>query len=104
MTSRKLYRNPNVRLGLWIGLVLLVAVPVYYVRQMLALLLIFAAFFFVATGIVFALYLISHAGQLSLAKAEPYALSAARAGRRGLGFVGDFSRKQFRRQNSETAP
>jgi hypothetical protein len=93
-----------VRVTFWIAVIALVALQLYYVREMLALLILFAAFFAVATAIVLALYLVNRAGQFSLSKAEPYAISAARAGRRGLGFVGEVSRKPFRRQHSETAP
>jgi len=104
MTPREIYRNRKVRVTFWIAVIALVALQLYYVREMLALLILFAAFFAVATAIVLALYLVNRAGQFSLSKAEPYAISAARAGRRGLGFVGEVSRKPFRRQHSETAP
>lgn len=104
MTPREMYRNRKVRRAFWIGVIALVALQLYYVREMLALLILFAVFFAVATGIVLALYLVNRAGQYSLSKAEPYAVSAARAGRRGLGFVGEVSKKPFRRQHSETAP
>jgi purine-cytosine permease-like protein len=104
MTTREIYRNPKVRRWFWVGVIALVALQLYYVREMLALLILFAAFFAVATAIVLALYLVNRAGQFSLSKVEPYAVSAARAGRRGLGFVGEVSRRPFRRQHSETAP
>ncbi|MGO9639956.1 MAG: hypothetical protein ACLP1Y_01445 [Candidatus Acidiferrales bacterium] len=104
MTTRELYRHPKVRLGFWIGLVLLAAVPLYYVREMLALLVLFAVFFAVVTTVALALYLVNYIGQAGLTKGEPYVRSVARASRRGLGFVGEFSKKPFRRQHSETAP
>jgi len=104
MSLRELYRNQKVRVGFWIGVVALIALQLYYVREMLALLILFAAFFVVAMIIVLALYLVNYVGQSSLEKAEPYARSVARASRRGLGFVGEVSRKPFRRQHSETAP
>jgi len=104
MTARQMYRNPKVRRSFWIAVVVVVALQLYYVQELLALLILFAAFFAVATVLVLALYLVNHAGQVSLTKVEPYAVSVARAGRRGLGFVGEFSKKPFRRQHSETAP
>jgi len=104
MTPREIYQNRKVRLWFWVGVIALVALQLYYVREMLALLILFAVFFAIVTGLVLLLYLINRAGQFSLSKAEPYAVSAARAGRRGLGFVGEVSRKSFRRQHSETAP
>jgi len=104
MTARQMYRNPKVRRLFWIAVVAGVALQLYYVQELLALLILFAAFFAVATVLVLALYLVNHAGQFSLAKMEPYAVSVARAGRRGLGFLGEFSKKPFRRQHSETGP
>lgn len=104
MTSLERYRNPRVQLGFWIGAIALAALQLYFVRQMLALLVIFAAFFFVAAGIVLALYLIHQVGQFILVRTEPHILTMARASRRGLGSLGEFSKKQFRRQNSEVVP
>jgi hypothetical protein len=104
MTPRELYRHPKVRLGFWIGLVLLAAVPLYYVREMLALLVLFAAFFAVVVTVALALYLVNYIGQAGLTKGESYVRSVARVGLRGLGTVGAFSKKPFRRQHSETAP
>jgi len=104
ITPREIYQNRKVRLWFWISVTALVGLQLYYVREMLALLILFAVFFAIVTGLVLLLYLINRAGQFSLSKAEPYAVSAARAGRRGLGFVGEVSRKSFRRQHSETAP
>ena len=104
MTSLQRARNPMMRIGFWIGAIVLAALPLYFVRQMLALLIIFAAFFFVAAGIVLALYLIHQAGQFILVRTEPHILTMARASRRGLGSLGEFSKKQFRRQNPEVVP
>ena len=104
MTSLQWSRNPMMRVGFWIGGVSLAALPLYWVRQMLAQLIIFAAFFFVAAGIVLALYFIHQVGQFILEWTEPHVLTMARASRRGLGSLGEFSKKQFRRQNSEVVP
>jgi hypothetical protein len=104
MAPLEWYRNSKVQFGFWIGAIALAALQLYFVRQMLALLIIFAAFFFVAAGIVLALYLIHQVGQVILERTEPHVLLMARASRRGLGAVGELSKKQFRRQNSEVVP
>jgi hypothetical protein len=104
MTPEKSVRHPHLLRWFWVGIIAFVALQLYYVRETLPLLIIFGLFFSVGTSILFVLYLVGRAGEVSLAKAEPYAISAARAGRRGLGQVGEFSKKQFRRQHSENVP
>jgi hypothetical protein len=104
MTPEKTVRNPILTRFFWIGITAFVVLQLYYVRETLPLLILFGLLFSVGASIVLVLYLISHVGQVGLAKAEPYAISAARAGRRGLDAVGEFRKKQLRRQNSEIVP
>ena len=104
MILEKSARHPNLRFWFWVGIIAFVGLQLYYARETLPLLILFGILFSVGAVMVLALYLLSHAGHVGLAKAEPYALSAVRAGRRGLGVVGAFSKKQFRRQNSEIIP
>jgi hypothetical protein len=104
MTPEKSARNLILTRFAWVGITAFVALQLYYVRETLPLLILFGLLFSVGASIVLVLYLVNHVGQVGFAKAEPYAISAARAGRRGLGVVGEFSKKQIRRQNSEIVP
>jgi hypothetical protein len=68
----------------WIGLAALVAIQVYYVREMLAALFIFAVLFGFGAVIAFVLFLFDRASQKTVEWAEPQAKRATQAARRGL--------------------
>jgi len=101
MTPEKTVRNQLLTRFFWVGITAFVVLQLYFIRETLPLLILFGLLFFACALTVLVLYLLNHVGQVSFARAEPYAISAARAGRRGLGAVRNFSRKQFRRQHSE---
>lgn len=56
---------------LWIGLAALAAIQLYFVRELLAALLIFTILFAIVTFIAVVLYVIDQAGQRTMAWVEP---------------------------------
>ena len=72
---------------MWIGLAALIALQIYYVREMLAALLIFAVLFAFGAAIAFVLFLFDQASQKTVEWAEPQAKRAAHAARRGVAHV-----------------
>lgn len=91
------------RRWMWGFLIALGAMQLYFVQEMLAALFLFTLAFAVFAVIAFALYAANRASQASLARVEPYARVAARAGRRTYGFIEHVSKRPFRRPHSETA-
>ncbi len=91
------------RKWMWIFLAVLVAFQLYFVRELLAALLLFALGFAVLGGLVLVFFLAEQAGQVSLAWLEPHTRAAAGLARRGLLLVEDLSKRPFRRPRSETA-
>jgi hypothetical protein len=84
VNSLKWFRNKEVRKWLWLGLAAFIAIQIYYVREMLAALVIFAAVFAFGAGVVFVLFVFDQASQRTVEWAEPQAKRAAHAARRGL--------------------
>jgi len=72
---------------LWIALAALLAIQIYYVREMLAALFIFALVFGFGAVIVFVLFLLDRASQKTVEWAEPQAKRAAHAARRGVVYL-----------------
>ncbi len=91
------------RKWLWIFLAALAALQIYFVRELLAALLLFTLGFGALAGVALVIYLVEQAGQVSMAWAEPRTRSAAILARRGLGLLEELSRKSFRRPRSEPA-
>jgi hypothetical protein len=96
-------REDKARRWMWGFLIALGAMQIYYVQAMVAALFLFTLAFAAFAMIAFALYLVNRASEASLARVEPMARVAARAGRRTYGFIEDVSKKPFRRPHSETA-
>jgi hypothetical protein len=84
------------RKWMWGVLAAILAVQIYYVRELLAALLLFASVFVVLAALGLGLYLLQQAGELSFARLAP-------ATRRGWGYLTELSRRPFRRPHSETA-
>ena len=84
MNSLGWLRNKKIQKGLWLGLAALIAVQIYYVREMLAALFIFAVVFALGAVVAFVLFLLDRASQRTAEWAEPQAKRAAQAARRGL--------------------
>jgi hypothetical protein len=77
-------RNRKIQRGLWAGLAALIAVQIYYVREMLAALFIFAVLFAFGAVVAFILFLLDRASQRTAEWMEPQAKRAAQAARRGF--------------------
>jgi hypothetical protein len=78
---------------IWYGFIAVIALQVYYVREMLAALLIFGVLFGFGTAVVLVLFLLDQASQRTAEWAEPQAKRAAEAARRGLAHVEELSKK-----------
>jgi hypothetical protein len=90
------------RRWMWGFLIALGALQIYYVQEMLAALFLFTLAFAFFAVIALAFYAANRASQASLARVEPVARVAARAGRRTFGFIEYLSKKPFRHPHSET--
>ena len=88
---------------MWIFLAALVAYQLYFVRELVAALLLFALGFAVLAGLVLVFFLAEQAGQVSLAWVEPRTRAVAGLARRGLVLIEELSKRPFRRPRSETA-
>ncbi len=86
---------------MWWFLAALVAVQLYYVRELLAALFLFTLGFAIFAGLGLAFFVMQTAGMLSVAWAEPRTRNLTSAARRGWSLLEDFSRKPFRRPRSE---
>jgi hypothetical protein len=80
-------RNKKIQKWVWLSLAALIAIQIYYVREMLAALIIFAVVFGFGAAVAFILFLFDQASQRTVEWAEPRAKRAAQAARRGLGHV-----------------
>ena len=99
--------SPNeerARKWMWAFLVALVAFQIYFVRELLAALLLFTMGFAVLAGIALILYLAQQAGQQSMAWVEPRTRWMTVAARRGWEHLEELSKKPFHRPRSEPVP
>ena len=87
---------------MWFGLAALEAMQLYYVQEMLAALLLFAALFAVAAIVALIFFVVDWAGESALAWAEPRVVHAGKAARLWSRFE-EASRKLLHRPRSETA-
>lgn len=88
---------------MWGILAAIVALQLYYVRAMLAALLLFTVGFGLVAFVGFAVFVMDRAGQRSLAWVEAHSGPTVRVARRGWNLVEDISRRPFRRPRSEPA-
>ncbi len=82
---------------LWLAGVAFLIFQIYYFREMLAVLVLFAGLFFVVAIIAGIVYAVGRAGESTISAAEPVA-------RRGMELAEEVSRKTFRRPRSAPAP
>ena len=103
MKSFREVDTKKARKWLWIGLAALAAVQVYFVRELVAALVLFSVFFTVVAAAALLIYLFDRAGQRTMDWAEPQTLRAARLARRAWTRAEEVSKKQLHRLRSETA-
>ena len=101
-------RTKKARKWLWISLAALAAAQIYFVRELLAAMIIFSAVFVLGAVAALVIYLVDRASQKTVQWAEPQtaraAQAAAHAARNAMSQAEEFSKRQLRRQRSETAP
>ncbi len=89
----------------WRILAVFVALQIYFVRELLAVFIIFTLGFAVLAGIALAFYLVEQAGERGMSWAEPRARQFVPKLRENAGRLADeLSKRPFRRPHSETAP
>ncbi len=93
----------DARKWMWVFLAALVALQLYFVRELLAALFLFTLGFALLAGLALVFFLVDQARQLSLAWAEPRTRVVAGLARRGLVLLEDLSKRPFRRPRSEPA-
>lgn len=102
MKVSQIFSDKKARRWMWVGLASFVALQVYFVREMLAALMLFTGAFVIFVIIALAFYLVDQASQWSLAWAGQHARPALGLVRRGWILAGDLSKKPFRRLRSAT--
>lgn len=85
------------RKWLWLFLGAVLVGQMYYVREMLAALVLFAILFAVCGTVAGVIYLLGRAGETTITAAEPLA-------RKGFAYAEEVSKKAFRRPHSAPAP
>ena len=87
MNVQKWVEDKKIRKWMWIALAAFIGIQIYYVREMLAALFIFAVLFGFGAVIVFVLFLLDRASQKTVEWAEPQAKRATHAARRGVVYL-----------------
>jgi hypothetical protein len=85
------------RKWLWVFLGAVLVGQLYYVREMLAALVLFAILFAICGTVAGVIYLLGRAGESTISAAEPLA-------RKSFAYAEEISRKAFRRPHSAPAP
>jgi hypothetical protein len=89
----------------WRILAVFVALQIYFVRELLAVFVLFTIGFAVVAGIALAFYLVEQAGERGVSWAEPHARQFVPKLRENAGKLAEeLSKRPFRRPHSETAP
>lgn len=96
MKVSEIFTERKARKWLWIALVAFVALQIYFVRELLAALLLFTGVFVVCALIALVFYLVDRASRWGLGLAEHQA-------KRALVAAEEISKKQLRRPRSEPA-
>ena len=95
-------KNKDVnRKWMWWFLVALVALQIYFVRELLAAFALFAFGFAALAVAVTGLYLVQRAWEAGLVRAEQHSGPVLGFARRGFAFVEEIAKKPFARPNSE---
>jgi hypothetical protein len=93
---REVFRDPKARKWSYFGVGAFIALQMYFVRELLAALVLFTGVFMVCALVALVLYLIDQASQWGLGIAEHQA-------KRALAAAEEISKKQLRRPRSEPA-
>jgi hypothetical protein len=93
----------RVKKWMWWVLGAVIALQIYFVRELFAAELLFAIIFATLLLFVFAFYLVKKAGERGVTLAESWVHVASPAFRRGFHYLEEASRKPFRRARSESA-
>ena len=96
MKVSKVFSEQRARKWLWIGLGAFVALQIYFVRELLAALILFTGLFIVCAVIALVVYLVDRASRWGLGVAGQQA-------KRALTAAEEISKKQLRRPRSEPA-
>ena len=91
-----MFSEQRARKWLWIGLGAFVALQIYFVRELLAALILFTGLFIVCAVIALVVYLVDRASRWGLGVAGQQA-------KRALTAAEEISKKQLRRPRSEPA-
>ena len=102
MKVSQVWKEGKARKWILLGLVAFLALQIYFVQEMLALLLFFTGLFIVLAFGALLLYLIDRLGQLGLGWAGQHARPVGQLARRGWAAAEEFSKKPFHRPRSET--
>ncbi len=103
MKVSQVWKEGKARKWVLLGLVGFLALQIYFVQEMLALLMLFTGFFVVVALLALILYSVDRAGQWGLGWAGQRARPVAQLARRGWAAAEDISKKSFHRPRSETA-
>ncbi len=96
-------KQDHARKWMWYFLGALVAVQLYFVRELVAAFFLFALVFAVLASVALIVFLLDCASQLSASWAAPHARTAMGMARRAFSAVEELSKRPFRRPRSETA-
>lgn len=103
MLALKSVTKQKARKWIWFSLAALAALQLYYVREMLAALVIFAVLFALVALVTLIVYLLDRAGESALDWAEPHASKAAHAVAGQWPSLDEAKKRLLRRVHSETA-
>jgi hypothetical protein len=96
LKASEVFTDRKARKWLWIGLGVFAALQIYFVRELLAALMLFTGLFIVCAIIALIVYLVDLASRWGLSMAEIQA-------KRALTAAEEISKKPLRRPRSETA-
>jgi hypothetical protein len=93
----KWLRQNRAQRWIWLGAAALVAVQLYYVREMLAALLLFSMGFAVVGSVILLLFLLDRGLYRTLEWAQPHTARATHWVRHSWSLAGEFGKKQLQR-------
>ncbi len=93
----------RVKRWVWGVIAAVIALQIYFVRELFAAELLFAFIFGAVLLFAFVFYLVKEAGERGIGLAESWMRVVSPAVRRGLQYLEEISRKPFRRPRSESA-
>ena len=103
MISFRSVGGKRIQKWVWIGLAALAAIQLYYVREILAALLLFSVLFIFVSGVVLVLFLLDRGIYRTLVWAESGAARVAQLARHVWALAEEPSRKLLHLLRSETA-